>query len=81
MTKNNVDGIYSADPRKNRDAKKFDKLSHFEALNKHLEVMDATALSLCLENKLPIIVFDLQAPRSIERAVVGKSIGTIVSSE
>jgi len=47
----------------------------------HLEVMDATALSLCLENKLPIIVFDLQVPRSIERAVLGENIGTIVSSE
>jgi len=81
MTKNNVDGIYSADPLKNRDAKKFDKLTHFEVLNMRLEVMDATALSLCLENKLPIIVFDLQAPRSIERAVVGESIGTLVSSE
>ena len=81
MTKNNVDGIYSADPLKNRDAKKFDKLTHFEVLNMRLEVMDATALSLCLENKLPIIVFDLQAPRSIERAVIGESIGTLVSSE
>jgi len=81
MTKNNVDGIYSADPLKNRDAKKFDQLTHFEALNMHLEVMDATALSLCLENKLPIIVFDLQAPRSLERAVAGEPIGTLVSSE
>ncbi len=81
MTKNNVDGIYSADPLKNPSAKKFDKLTHLEALNMRLEVMDATALSLCLENKLPIIVFDLQAPRSIERAVTGESIGTIVSSE
>ncbi|MBI2328795.1 MAG: UMP kinase [Chloroflexi bacterium] len=81
MTKNNVDGIYSADPLKNPDAKKFDKLTHFEVLNRRLEVMDATALSLCLENKLPIIVFDLQAPRSIERAVIGEPIGTLVSSE
>jgi len=81
MTKNNVDGIYSADPLKERDAKKFDKLTHLEALNMRLEVMDATALSLCLENKLPIIVFDLQAPRSIERAVAGEPIGTLVSSE
>ena len=81
MTKNNVDGIYSADPLKNPSAKKFDKLTHFEVLNMRLEVMDATALSLCLENKLPIIVFDLQAPRSIERAVIGEPIGTIVSSE
>ena len=80
MTKNNVDGIYNADPIKNRSAKKFDTLTHLEALNLRLQVMDATALSLCLENKLPIIVFDLQAPHSIERAIVGKSIGTLVSS-
>ena len=81
MTKNNVDGVYSADPLKYPNAKKFDKITHFEALNMRLEVMDATALSLCLENKLPIIVFDLQAPRSIERAVIGEPIGTLVSSE
>jgi uridylate kinase len=81
ITKNNVDGIYSADPAKNRNAKKFNQLTHLEALDMHLEVMDATALSLCLENKLPIIVFDLQAPRSIERAVIGESIGTLVSTK
>jgi len=81
MTKNNVDGIYSADPLRDRNAKKFDKLSHLEVLNMRLEVMDATALSLCLENKLSIIVFDLQAPRSIERAVKGEPIGTLVYSE
>jgi len=81
MTKNNVDGIYSADPRKNPNAKKFDKLTFLEALNMRLSVMDATALSLCLENKLPIVVFDLQAPRSLERAVAGEPIGTLVSSE
>jgi uridylate kinase len=81
MTKNNVDGIYSADPRKDPKAKKFDKVSYLEALNMRLQVMDATALSLCLENKLPIIVFDLQATRSIERAVCGEPIGTLVYSE
>ena len=81
MTKNNVDGIYSADPRKDPKAKKFDQVSYLEALNMRLQVMDATALSLCLENKLPIIVFDLQAPRSIERAVCGEPIGTLVYSE
>lgn len=80
MTKNNVDGIYSADPVKKPDAKKFERLTHLEALNLRLEVMDATALSLCLENKLPIIVFDLQAPRSIEKVVKGEPIGTLVSS-
>jgi uridylate kinase len=81
MTKNNVDGIYSADPLIDPNAKKFDKLSHLEVLNMRLEIMDATALSLCLENKLPIIVFDLQAPQSIERAVTGEPIGTLVYSE
>jgi uridylate kinase len=81
MTKNNVDGIYNTDPRKNRDAKKFDKITYLEALRMRLEVMDATALSLCLENRLPIIVFDLMSPRSIERAVLGEPIGTLVSSE
>ncbi|MBU2607725.1 MAG: UMP kinase [Chloroflexi bacterium] len=80
MTKNNVDGIYSADPLKNTNAKKFDHLSYLEAINMRLEVMDATALSLCLENKLPIIVFDLQAPHSLERAVAGENIGTLVSA-
>ncbi len=81
MTKNNVDGIYNTDPLKNPDAEKLDQLTHLKALNMRLEIMDATALSLCLENKLPIIVFDLQAPRSIERAVMGEAIGTIVTSE
>ncbi|HEY50252.1 MAG TPA: UMP kinase [Dehalococcoidia bacterium] len=80
MTKNKVDGIYSADPLKNPEAKKFDRLTHLEALNLRLEVMDATALSLCLENKLPIIVFDLRAPRGMEKVVKGESIGTLVSS-
>lgn len=81
MTKYSVDGIYNADPRKNPKATRFDHLTYLDALNMRLEVMDTTALSLCLENKLPIIVFDLQAPRSIERAVSGEPIGTIVTSE
>ncbi len=81
MTKNNVDGIYSADPQKNPDAKKYDRLTYLEALNMRLEVMDATALSLCLENKLPIIVFDLETPGSMEKAVAGESIGTLVSGK
>ncbi len=81
MAKNKVDGIYSADPLKHPNAKKFERLTHFDALNKRLEVMDTTALSLCLENKLPIIVFDLESPNSVERAVAGEPIGTTVSSE
>ncbi|MFC2065490.1 UMP kinase [Chloroflexota bacterium] len=79
MTKNNVDGIYSADPLKHPNAEKFDRLTYLEALNMRLAVMDATALSLCLENKLPIIVFDLKAPRSMEQVVLGEPIGTLVA--
>jgi len=78
-TINKVDGIYDADPRKHPDAKKFDKLTYLEALNLRLEVMDSTALSLCLENKLPIIAFGLETPNSVEKAVTGEPIGTIVS--
>jgi len=81
MAKNNVDGVYDADPLKNPAAKKFDRLTHLEAINRRLQVMDATALSLCLDNKLPIIVFDLQAPRGAEKVVTGEPIGTLVSSE
>jgi uridylate kinase len=81
MAKNNVDGVYSADPLKNPSAKKFDRLTHREALERRLEVMDATAFSLCMENNLSIIVFSLQAPQSIERVIAGEPIGTIVSSE
>ncbi len=81
MTKNNVDGIYSADPRKDPKARKFDSLTYLEALNMRLAVMDATALSLCLENKLPLIVFDLRTPNSLEKVVMGEHIGTIVSEE
>ena len=81
MAKNNVDGIYTADPLKEPGAEKFDRITHLEVINKRLEVMDATALSLCLDHKLPIIVFDLQADRSMERAVLGEPIGTLVTSE
>lgn len=81
MTKNNVDGVYDADPNKSPKAKKLDKLTHLEALNLRLNVMDTTALSLCMDNRLPIVVFDLLAPQSIERAVIGEAIGTLISSE
>jgi len=81
MAKNKVDGVYSSDPRKNPKAKKFDRLTHQEALNLRPEVMDVTALSLCLENKLPIIVFGLESPQSIEQAVAGETIGTLITSE
>ena len=81
MAKNKVDGIYTADPHKNLKAKKFDNLTHMEALNLRLEIMDSTALSLCMENKLPIIVFDLQTKNSLERVVSGEAMGTLVTSE
>jgi len=78
MAKNNVDGVYDSDPLVNAGAKRFDKLSYIDALKMRLEVMDSTALSLCMDNKLAIIVFDLRAPRSLERVVVGELIGTLV---
>ncbi|MBI2829712.1 MAG: UMP kinase [Chloroflexi bacterium] len=81
MAKNNVDGVYSANPLKDPTAKKFDRLSHLQAITLRLEVMDATAFSLCMENKIPIVVFDLLAPQSIERVVCGEPIGTLVESE
>jgi uridylate kinase len=81
MTKNNVDGVYTSDPRKNPEAKKIKKITHLEALNNRLKVMDSTALSLCLDNRLRIIVFDLQARDGLLRAVLGESIGTLVTSE
>lgn len=81
MAKNHVDGIYSTDPQIDPHAVRFDKLSHLEALNLRLKVMDATAFSLCMENRLPIVVFDVMSPGGIERASAGESIGTLVSSE
>jgi uridylate kinase len=78
MAKYKVDGIYDRDPRKHPDAKKFEKITYLQALNLRLEVMDSTALTLCLENKLPIIVFDMEAPNSLETVISGKPIGTLV---
>ncbi|MBC7264722.1 MAG: UMP kinase [Chloroflexi bacterium] len=73
-----VDGIYDCDPVTNPNAKRFEHLSYIEALNLGVQVMDSTALSLCMDNDLPIIVFKLSEPRSIERVVLGDNIGTIV---
>ena len=74
----NVDGIYDADPKTAPDARKFDELSYMDVLNRHLKVMDSTAISLCMDNGLPIIVFDLHAAGNIKRVVCGEPIGTIV---
>lgn len=73
-----VDGIYDKDPHVYPDAKKYDKLSFDEALQKRLNVMDSTAFSLCLDNHVPILVFDINEPMAIQRAVMGQSIGTLV---
>jgi uridylate kinase len=74
-----VDGIYTADPMKDRNAKKYDRITYREALEKQLQVMDSTAFSLCMDNKVPIIVFDLMAGDNIRRAVLGEPVGTLVS--
>jgi len=74
-----VDGIYSADPLKNPTATRFERLSYIEALNLGVEVMDSTALSLCMDNKLPVMVFKLAPPDSLVKAICGEPIGTIVS--
>jgi uridylate kinase len=81
MTKYGVDGIYDADPNKNPKAKKIDRITYLKALSMRLKVMDTTALSLCLDNKLPIIVFNSEAKDGILKAILGKSIGTLVTSE
>lgn len=74
-----VDGIYDKDPHKFDDAKKYQSLSYMECLEKRLSVMDSTAFSLCMDNKMPILVFDLEQEQSIRTAVSGQSIGTTVS--
>lgn len=76
-----VDGVYSADPKKDPDAVKFKTLSYIEVLKKGLAVMDATATSLCMDNNLPIIVFDVGVAGNVKRVVMGEEIGTIVKGE
>ena len=76
-----VDGVYDADPRRNPDAVKFDSLTYGEVLARGLKVADATAISLCMDNRLPIVVFDLLTDGNISRAVRGEKIGTLVSAD
>lgn len=73
-----VDGVYDSDPKKNPDAKKFDCLSYMDVLDKDLKVMDSTAATLCKDNRLPLLVFNLNDPHNIVRAVCGEDIGTLV---
>jgi uridylate kinase len=74
----NVDGVYTSDPNKNQDAVKFDEIEFMEAINRNLGIMDLTAFTLCMENDLPIVVFDITARGNIGRAARGETIGTLV---
>ncbi|HEY7541206.1 MAG TPA: UMP kinase [Methylomirabilota bacterium] len=80
MKATKVDGIYSADPKVDANAQRLERVTYIEALNRGLQVMDATAISLCMDNKLPIIVFDLTRSGNIKRIVLGETVGSIVSS-
>jgi uridylate kinase len=81
MAKNGVDGVYTADPRENPDAELIDQITHMEALERRLRVMDATALTLCMENQLPIHVFNMDDEKNIDRIVCGERVGTFVTTE
>jgi uridylate kinase len=73
-----VDGIYDCDPKKNTNAVRFEEIKYLDALQKQLKVMDSTAFSLCMDNKMPIIVFDLFRPHNLQRVVMGEKVGTLV---
>jgi uridylate kinase len=79
MKATKVDGVYSADPVKDPSAVKYDRLSYLDVLQKNLKVMDATAISLCMDNNLPIIVFNLNVPGNIKKIVAGEPLGTLVT--
>jgi uridylate kinase len=76
-----VDGVYDRDPKKFPDARRFDRLTFSEALAKRLQIMDSTAFSLCMDNKIPIVVFDMYKPGSIRDVVLGRKVGTLVCDE
>jgi uridylate kinase len=75
-----VDGVYDRDPEQDENARKFDRLTYIEALNRRLQVMDSTAISLCMDNELPILVLNMWQPENLVMAVLGQSIGTIIST-
>lgn len=81
MAKNKADGVYDSDPRTNPNAIKFDRISHKDVMNKDLKVMDTSALSLCRENKIPIIVFDFTRQGAMLKIVLGENIGTLITEE
>jgi uridylate kinase len=80
MAKNGVEGVYSADPRTDADARFIPEISHRDAIQQQLAVMDSTALSLCMDNQLPIYVFNMDDERNIDRIVSGERVGTVVST-
>ena len=79
VAKNGVDGVYSADPKVDKDAKKYDTLSYQDALIKGLKVVDSTAFSLCMDNKMPMLVFGMEPEGNVTKALLGERIGTLVS--
>lgn len=81
MAKKGVDGVYDSDPAVNPDAKKFDELPYIEVIKRHLSVMDSTAISLCMDNNIPIVVFNIDEPGNILRAAAGEKIGTLVGGK
>ncbi len=81
MAKNGTDGVYDSDPRQNPDAKKFVKLTHRDLLQRQLDVMDSTAAAMCRDNDIDIIVFDMNTPGNIKRAIMGEPIGTVINNE
>lgn len=81
MAKNGTDGVYDKDPRKHPDAVRFERIAFADAINRRLQVMDLTALAFCMENNLPIVVFDINVPGNIQRVAEGAAIGTLVAKE
>ena len=81
MAKNGVDGVYSADPKKDKNAVKFDKLTYMEVLQRQLQVMDSTAISMCMDNDIDLVVFNMGTKGNILKAVSGEKIGTLITKE
>ena len=81
MAKNGVEGVYSADPRTDPSAQFIERISHMDALQRGLKVMDATALTLCMENRLPLHVFNMDTPGNIDRIVSGEPVGTVIATD
>jgi len=81
MAKNGTDGVYDKDPRQHNDAVRFDRISYGDAINRRLKVMDLTAMAFCMENNMPIIVFDINVPGNIQRVAEGSPIGTLVAKD